>query len=200
MGLKFVDPEPFIAGYETSRYRGYETNDCVVKALAILFGISYDEAHGFARGFFSRDERKGTFGFTHGIRTMMRDPAARFYGTIQEAKCYRNETVETVQEAYPKGVYLVDSYNHVSVLCDGVWVDYEGIIKPDTRVYAVYRFTHFEHFINFRKEVRKKSASKVDWWSWILAILIAYALIFHGDRVKKDLLRLKHWIQYEILG
>ncbi|MFM2038435.1 MAG: hypothetical protein RL432_1374, partial [Bacteroidota bacterium] len=71
---------------------------------------------------------------------------------------------------------------------------------PDTRVYAVYRFTHFEHFRNFRKEVRKKSAPKVDWWSWILAILIAYALIFHGDRVKKDLLRLKHWIQYEILG
>ncbi|MBM3164916.1 MAG: hypothetical protein FJZ80_05585 [Bacteroidetes bacterium] len=200
MGLKFVDPEPFIEGYETSRYRGYETNDCVVKALAILFGISYDEAHGFARGFFSRDERAGTHGFTHGIRTMMRDPSARFYGTVQEAECYRNETIATVQKAYPKGVYLVDSCHHVSVLCDGVWVDYAGLITPNTRVNAVYHFSRFEHYTKFRAAVRKKSASKVDWLSWILAILIAYALIFHGDRVKKDLLRLKHWIQYEILG
>lgn len=200
MGLKFVDPEPFIEGYETSRYRGYETNDCVVKALAILFGISYDEAHGFARGFFSRDERAGTHGFTHGIRTMMRDPSARFYGTVQEAECYRNETIATVQKAYPKGVYLVDSYHHVSVLCDGVWVDYAGLITPNTRVNAVYQFSHFKHYTKFRAAVRKKSASKVDWLSWILAILIAYALIFHGDQVKKDLSRLKHWIQYEILG
>lgn len=185
MGLKFVDPEPFIEGYETSRYRGYETNDCVVKALAILFGISYDEAHGFARGFFSRDERAGTHGFTHGIRTMMRDPSARFYGTVQEAECYRNETIASIQKAYPKGVYLVDSYHHVSVLCDGVWVDYVGLITPNTRVNAVYHFSRFEHYTKFRAAVRKKSASKVDWLSWILAILIAYALIFHGDRVKK---------------
>ena len=44
MSLKFSNPEQFIEGYVTSRYKDYETNDCVVKALAILFGISYDVA------------------------------------------------------------------------------------------------------------------------------------------------------------
>lgn len=200
MSLKFSNPEQFIEGYVTSRYKDYETNDCVVKALAILFGISYDESHGFTRGFFSRGERKGTLGFTEGIRSMMRNPHIRFHGAIREVQCMRKETIHSVQKTYSNGMFLVDSVNHVSVLCDGVWLDYEGLISAKTKVCAIYQFSDFNHYAKFRAAVRKKSASKVDWLSWILAILIAYALIFHGDQVKKDLLRLKHWIQYEISG
>ena len=196
MSLKFSNPEQFIEGYVTSRYKDYETNDCVVKALAILFGISYDESHGFTRGFFSRGERKGTLGFTEGIRSMMRNPHIRFNGVIREVQCMRKETIHSVQKTYSNGMFLVDSVNHVSVLCDGVWLDYEGLISAKTKVCAIYEFSDFNHYAAIRSKLKQEQDTKPDVLSIILLGIIVFALIFKREMVKRDLMDLWDWINH----
>jgi hypothetical protein len=198
MSLKFSNPEQFIIGYSTSRYKGYETNDCVVKAFAILFGISYDESHGFARGFFQRNERNGTRGLTQGIRTMMKHPHARFNGNITEMECRKNETVSSIQKRHAKGIFLVDTFDHVSVLCDGVWLDYKGLITSSSKVNAVYQFSDFEHYATIRSQLGQDKKKEIDWLTLILLALIAYAVFFEGDKLKRDLNRLKHWVTTEL--
>lgn len=194
MAMQFVDPEQFILDYSKSRYRGFETNDCVVKALAILFGIPYDEAHGFTRGFFIREERYGTRGFSAGIKMMMKQPAVRFNGHVESLRVFSVDTAYTVQKRFSKGIYLIDSFNHVSVLCDGVWIDYEGLVTPSTRVNAVYRFSGFSHYSEVRDKVKEQTKKGIDLLSLILLGLIAFALIFKGDEVKEDLQSLVAWL------
>lgn len=199
MALKFVNPESFIKGYESSRYRNYEYNDCVVKAFAVLFGVSYDEAHGFTRGFFSRGERTGTYGFNRGIQSMMRHPTVRFYGNLKAARRLRGDTIIAIQKRYPHGIFLVDSYDHVSVLCDGVWVDYEGIISADTKVHAIYQFTDFTHYEELRAKVHQTNNNEFDWLSVVLFLFLISFLILNREMVKHDLIRLGLWIKEFIL-
>ncbi|MFM7472844.1 MAG: hypothetical protein ACKO00_02870, partial [Crocinitomicaceae bacterium] len=129
MGLKYIHPEQFIRGLAESRYRNYETNDCVVKAFSILFGISYDEAHGFSRGFFDRPERNGPENFTDSMKRMIRNKNFSFNGKVKHVKLNQSINIQRVPSQFKQGVYLILTYNHVTVLCDGIFVDYQFILK-----------------------------------------------------------------------
>jgi hypothetical protein len=51
-----------VIGYQDSEIAKRETNDCVVRALASAFEISYDKSHKYVKEKFGRVDRKGTYG------------------------------------------------------------------------------------------------------------------------------------------
>jgi hypothetical protein len=51
-----------IKGYDESVIAKGETNDCVVRAFASCFELSYDKAHKYVKEKFGRKDRQGTYG------------------------------------------------------------------------------------------------------------------------------------------
>ena len=51
-----------IQGYSESVIAKSETNDCVVRAFASAFDITYDKAHKYVKEKFGRKDRQGTYG------------------------------------------------------------------------------------------------------------------------------------------
>jgi hypothetical protein len=195
--MKFIHPEQFISDYSKSRYKGFETNDCVVKAVSILFGIPYDEAHGFSRGFFDRPEKDGVSNFTKSMRRLMKNPNFSFNGDVSEIGIEDYSSVKDIYSEYQDGFYLVVTVDHVSVLCDGTWLDYKGIIKQKEEVYAVYEFLDFDHFDSIRKKIADNNNSSFDFWL-IAIVLFAVFLFFNEKEVKHELRNFKKWVKREI--
>jgi hypothetical protein len=194
--MKFIHPEQFIKDYSNSRYRGIETNDCVVKAVSILFGIPYDEAHGFSRGFFNRIEKDGVNNFTSSMRRLIKNPNFSFNGSVNEIEINKNSSIQDVYSMYNEGAYLVLTIDHVAVLFDGQWLDYKGIIKKNEDVYAVYEFSDFDHFESIRKKIADNNTS-FDFWL-IAIVLVAAFLFFNEKEVKHGLRNFKTWAKREI--
>jgi len=195
--MKFIHPEQFISDYSKSRYKGFETNDCVVKAVSILFGIPYDEAHGFSRGFFNRTEKDGVYNFTSSMRRLMKNQNFSFNGSVNEINIDEHSSILDVYSEYNEGAYLVLTIDHVSVLFDGQWLDYKGIIKQNEDVYAVYEFLDFDHFDSIRKRIADNNNSSFDFWL-IAIVLIAAFLFFNEREVKQELRKFKNWAKREI--
>ncbi len=198
MALKYIHPEQFISGLSESRYRNYETNDCVVKAFAILFGISYDEAHGFSRGFFDRPERNGAENFTNSMKRMIRNKNFSFNGKVKQVKLNKRLTIQRIQKEFHQGVYLVVTFDHVTVLCDGIFVDYQFILKPRGMVYEVFEFSNFDHHDEMRLKIQKKSNPRIE-WLFIFAIILVIGLIAQRKNVQRDLKQFKFWVQRTLL-
>lgn len=199
MGLKYIHPDQFILGLSESRNRNYETNDCVVKAFSILFGISYDEAHGFARGFFDRPERNGPENFTNSMKRMIRNKNFSFNGKVKQIKLHETLTIHRIHKEFHQGVYLVLTFDHVTVLCDGTFMDYQSILKPRDMVYEFFEFSNFDHHEEIRHKIQKKEDSKVG-WLFIVAVILIIGLFDQRDKVERDLIKLKIWIKKEILN
>ena len=195
--MKFIHPEKFIIDYSQSRYRGFETNDCVVKAVSILFGIPYDEAHGFSRGFFNRIEKDGVNNFTSSMRRLMKDSNFSFNGSVNEVEIKKNSSIHDIYLKYNEGAYLVLTIEHVSVLFEGQWLDYKGIIKPNEDVYAVYEFSDFDHFDSIRKKITDYNNSSSDFWLIAIVLVVAF-LFFNEKEVKHELRNFKKWVKREI--
>jgi hypothetical protein len=195
--MKFIHPEKFISDYSQSRYRGFETNDCVVKAVSILFGIPYDEAHGFSRGFFNRTEKVGVYNFTSSMRRLMKNQNFSFNGSVNEIDIDEHSSIHDVYSEYNEGVFLVVTNDHVSVLFEGHWLDYKGIIKQSEDVYAVYEFIDFDHFDSIRKKIAANNNSSFDFWL-IAIVLVAAFLFFNEKEVKHELRNFKKWVKREI--
>ena len=195
--MKFIHPEQFISDYSKSRYKGFETNDCVVKAVSILFGIPYDEAHGFSRGFFNRTEKDGVSNFTTSMRRLMKNPNFSFNGSVNEIDIDERSSILDVYSEYNDGAYLVLTVDHVSVLFEGYWLDYKGIIKQKENVYAIYEFSDFGHFDSIKKKIADNNNSRFDFWL-ITIVLIAAFLFFNEREVKQELRKFKNWAKREI--
>jgi hypothetical protein len=195
--MKFIHPEQFIKDYSNSRYRGIETNDCVVKAVSILFGISYDEAHGFSRGFFNRLERDGVYNFMTTMRRLMKNPNFSFNGRVLEIDFSDGSTIHDVYSDFQTRVYLVVTMNHVSVLFEGSWLDYKGINKENEEVFAIYEISDFDHFDSIRKKIADNNNSSFDFWLIVIA-LAAVFLYFNEREVKQELRKFKKWAKREI--
>ncbi len=76
-----------------------------MKAVSILFGIPYDEAHGFSRGFFDRPEKDGVSNFTKSMRRLMRNPNFSFNGTVNEIEIGDYSSVKDIYSEYQDGFY-----------------------------------------------------------------------------------------------
>ena len=144
-----------IKGYSESETARRETNDCVVRAFASSFEVSYDYAHKFVADEFGRKPRKGTYGtisklvkmadslfkvngkkvcpvgIRHNdnmLRSLMYDVKVK--GEIKK----RNMTVGTFVKQNPKGTFFVLVRRHAFTIKDGVvignWDDAIKIKRP----------------------------------------------------------------------
>ena len=136
--------ENFKNGYEVSNgsliAKG-EKNDCVVRALANAFNISYDIAHEFAASKFNRKARRGTKKVFNTFKSLGNVAFDLFKDTLfpitkeYKLKCVRkpinasythkkvNYTVKTFCAKFSKGTYIVLVHKHALVIKDGIVVD-----------------------------------------------------------------------------
>jgi hypothetical protein len=136
--------ENFKNGYEVSNgsliAKG-EKNDCVVRACANAFNITYDVAHGFVTKEFKRKARKGTknvFNTFSALGKVAFDlfqdtlfPITKEYTLVCFNKPVNKEythkkvayTVKTFCASFKKGTYIVLVNKHALVIKNGIVVD-----------------------------------------------------------------------------
>lgn len=140
-----------IKGYTESKTAQGETNDCVVRAFASAFEVSYDYAHKYVENEFGRKPRKGTY-FTASKLVNMADnlfkvngkkvhPVGKKYSSdmfgslsydvkVKGVNKRRNMTVGTFVKRNPKGTFIVLVRRHAFTIKDGVVIgNFEDAIK-----------------------------------------------------------------------
>ena len=140
-----------IKGYTESAIAKGETNDCVVRAFASAFEITYDKAHKYVKEKFGRKDRQGTYGTVGTLVKMADDRTTVNYKkvlpvgvrksstmvnslsynvTIKGEKKVRQMTVGTFIKQNPKGTFFVLVRQHAFTIKDGVVIgNYEDAVK-----------------------------------------------------------------------
>ena len=130
-----------IKGYTESVIAKSEKGDCVVRAFASSFDVSYDYAHKYVADEFGREPRKGTYGTVSKL-VKMSDNSIRVNGkkvhplglrnndymlgsltydvTVKGVTKKRNMTVGTFVKQNPKGTFFVLVKGHAFTIKDGV--------------------------------------------------------------------------------
>ena len=72
-GLPYCTTKEAIKGYNESPIAKGERNDCVVRAFASAFEVSYDYAHKYNKENFGRKDREGTYGTVLKMRQLSED-------------------------------------------------------------------------------------------------------------------------------
>jgi len=130
-----------IKGYNESAIAKGETKDCVVRAFASSFDVSYDYAHKYVKEKFGRVNRQGTYGT---VNTMMglvvnktqvnykkvkrlgeaRDVrysySMRYKVKTKDGSVMRNMTVGTFTKQNPTGTFFILVKCHAFTIKDGV--------------------------------------------------------------------------------
>ena len=140
-----------IQGYSESVIAKSENNDCVVRAFASAFDISYDKAHKYVAEKFGRKPKKGTYGTVSKLVRMADDRTTVNYKkvypvgvrksstlinslsynvTIKGETKLRKMTVGTFIKQNPKGTFFVLVRQHAFTIKDGVVIgNYEDAVK-----------------------------------------------------------------------
>ena len=149
-----------IKGYTESVIAKGETNDCVVRAFASSFDVSYDYAHKYVADEFGRNPRKGTYGTVSKL-VKMSDNLVRVNGkkicplgvrhndymlkslmydvTVKGVTKKRNMTVGTFVKQNPKGTFFVLVRGHAFTIKDGVVIgNPEDAIKTKRPMRAAF--------------------------------------------------------------
>ena len=149
--LPYCTTEKAIKGYEESVIAKKETNDCVVRAFASCFDVSYNYAHGYVRDNFGRRDRKGTYGTVHKMtelaenRTQVNYKKVKCVGklnnyrsrytleytvNVKGKKVNRKMTVGTFTKQNPVGTFFMLVSRHAFTIKDGVVIgNHEDSIK-----------------------------------------------------------------------
>lgn len=131
-----------IKGYTNSLTAKTETNDCVVRAFASAFDITYDYAHKYIAEEFKRQPRRGTF-FTASKMVKLSESLVKVNGKkiqplgnkvnsfaypfslsydvkVKGELVKRQMTVGTFVKKNPKGTFFVLVKGHAFTIKDGV--------------------------------------------------------------------------------
>jgi hypothetical protein len=150
-----------IKGYSDSLTARSETNDCVVRAFASSFEITYDEAHKYVAEKFYRKPRKGTFFTTSKLVKMYENktkvnnkkvyplgdkvenilnPYSLSYKVkVKGEKKMRQMTVGTFIKNNPKGTFFILVRQHAFTIKDGVVIgNYEDSVKTKRPMRAAF--------------------------------------------------------------
>jgi len=150
-----------IKGYSDSLTARRETNDCVVRAFASAFDVSYDYAHKYVAEEFKRQPRKGTY-FTASKMSKLSEGVLKVnnkkiipigiknnsviypYSLSYEVKVKgetvkRQMTVGTFVKKNPKGTFFVLVRRHAFTIKDGVVIgNPEDAIKTKRPMKAAF--------------------------------------------------------------
>lgn len=151
--LPYTKTSDAIIGYEQSQLAKTENNDCVVRAFASGYDISYEDAHKFISERFGRKHRKGTYSFNSKmnkigeIKELIHNHYIKILG---EKKIYgsyssgyslsydvkvkgvtkqRQMTVGTFAKKYSNGTYILSIRSHAFTLKDGVVIGNQNDAK-----------------------------------------------------------------------
>ena len=140
-----------IIGYSDSEIAKNENRDCVVRAFASSFDISYDKAHKYVAEKFGRKPKKGTYGTVNTLVKMadnrttvnykrvyplghrMNDSmfgSLSYSVKVKGVTKRRNMTVGTFIKKYPFGTFFVFVRHHAFTIKDGVVIgNFEDAVK-----------------------------------------------------------------------
>ena len=129
-----------IKGYTDSVIAKGETNDCVVRAFASSFEVSYDYAHKYVKENFGRKDREGTYGTVLkmeqiaenrrqinykkvkclGTKTISGHHTLKYSVKTKDGFVKRNMTVGTFAKQNPVGTFFILVSRHAFTIKDGV--------------------------------------------------------------------------------
>jgi hypothetical protein len=141
-----------IQGYSESVIAKSETNDCVVRAFASAFDVTYDKAHKYVKEKFGRKDNQGTYGTVLTLNKMVENNTQVNYKKIKSVgkrirknstfktleyevkvkgeKVKRQMTVGTFIKQNPKGTFFVLVRQHAFTIKDGVVIgNFEDAVK-----------------------------------------------------------------------
>ena len=150
-----------IKGYSDSLTAKGETNDCVVRAFASSFEVTYDEAHKYVADEFNRKPRKGTFFtasklvkmFDNGIMVnskkvypigqkkqgLLTPYSLTYKVKVKGEMVDRQMTVGTFIKKNPKGTFFILVRQHAFTIKDGVVIgNYEDSLKVKRPMRAAF--------------------------------------------------------------
>lgn len=140
-----------IKGYTESVIAKSETNDCVVRAFASSFEVSYDKAHKYVEEKFGRKFRKGTYGTAVTLGNMDKNntqvnykkvkvlgktfgeskhKSLKYEVKVKGQKVMRQMTVGTFTKQNPFGTFMIIVSGHAFTIKDGVVIgNHEDAVK-----------------------------------------------------------------------
>lgn len=131
----YISSSVAIKGINDSALAKSEDNDCVVRAFASAFNVTYDFAHKKVAEIFGRKNRQGTYCFSllmrgleskgisinrKKIKTIRKDVNLSYWIKVKGVNTLRNMTTAKFLEDYPKGTYIVTVKGHAFTIKDGV--------------------------------------------------------------------------------
>ncbi len=149
-GLPYCTTKEAIKGYAESPIAKKEKNDCVVRAFASSFGVSYDYAHKYVKENFGRKDREGTYGTVLKMKQIAEDRRQINYKKVKcmgtkstmgmhslkyEVKTKgvvtkREMTVGTFAKQNPVGTFFILVSRHAFTIKDGVVIgNWEDAVK-----------------------------------------------------------------------
>lgn len=156
-GLPYCTTNEAIKGYVESPIAKGERNDCVVRAFASSFEVSYDYAHKYVKENFGRKNREGTYGTVLKMKKLSEDRKQINY---KKVKCLgsksdtgihdlrypvktkdgivkREMTVGTFAKQNPVGTFFILVSRHAFTIKDGVVI---GNYEDSTKKKRVVKF------------------------------------------------------------
>jgi predicted transcriptional regulator len=131
----YISSSVAIKGINVSGLAKSETNDCVVRAFASAFNVTYDFAHKKVAEIFGRKNREGTRFFSlmmraleskgisinrKKVQTITKDVNLSYWIKVKGVNTLRSMTTAKFLEDYPKGTYIVTVKGHAFTIKDGV--------------------------------------------------------------------------------
>jgi hypothetical protein len=131
----YISSSIAIKGITESKLAQSEKDDCVVRAFASAFGVTYDYAHKKVAEVFGRKNRQGTAYFSltmsalvskqikfnrKGVTPIKEDVNLAYWVEVKGKRILRNMTTAKFLEKYPKGTYIVTIKGHAFTIKDGV--------------------------------------------------------------------------------
>ena len=131
----YISSSVAIKGITESKLAQSEKDDCVVRAFASAFGVTYDYAHKKVAEVFGRKNRQGTAYFSltmnalaskeikfnrKGVSPIKEDIGLSYWVEVKGRSVLRNMTTAKFLEKYSKGTYIVTVKGHAFTIKDGV--------------------------------------------------------------------------------
>ena len=140
--------------FRFDRYKSEETNDCTVRTLSNLLGISYRFSHDILT-YYGREANKG-FHWEHLMETLSNDFEKLYYkhddANIAQLWVGKNKpkvpvyrkiyTVSQALKKYNKGRFAFMVHGHVFTVIDGVMIDTFKRQKQRKHIVGIYKYRH----------------------------------------------------------